>query len=238
MAGERVVVIAAHPDDETLGVGGALVAHAAAGDTTHVIVATEGVTARHGQTGRQEECLRAAMRRLGVASVHTLALPDQRLDSFPLLELAATLRESLAALDPTLLYIHSAHDVNQDHRALHAAGLILARPRPGGSLHTLRAYEVPSSSEWMPPGSLGHFAPNAYVDISEYLEAKLEALSLYARAFESEVGAPPHPRSLERVRALAATRALEGGCGRYAEAFVTLRRRYSSQSGSPWLGSG
>ncbi|MBE7559738.1 PIG-L family deacetylase [bacterium] len=81
--GERVVVLAAHPDDETLGAGGAMLVHRAHGDRVHVVVATEGVTARHPETGRQEECLRRAMARLGVDSVRTLALPDQRLDSLP-----------------------------------------------------------------------------------------------------------------------------------------------------------
>ena len=195
MSGECVVVLAAHPDDETLGAGGAICAHRACGDRVHVVVASEGVTARHNQAARQEECLRRAMARLGVDSVHTLALPDQRLDSLPLLEIVQTLAEILSSLAPTVLYVHSAFDTNQDHRALHAAALVLARPKPGATLHTLRAYETPSSTEWTPPGSLGAFTPNCYVDITPHMETKLAALSMYTETYASEIPCEPHPRS-------------------------------------------
>jgi len=225
---ERVAVLAAHPDDETLGAAGAMLWHLRRGDAVHVVVATDGVTARHSESARQEECLRRAMARLGVDSVHTLSLPDQQLDAMPLLEVIGALQSVLEPIRPTVLYLHAAGDVNQDHRALHAAGLVLARP--GSGVHTLRAYEVPSSSEWTPPGSLPPFVPNCFLDITEWMEEKLAAFAEYADTHESEVKPFPHPRSPEMLTAFAQRRGLALGPGRSAEAFMTLREIHSSHN--------
>jgi N-acetylglucosamine malate deacetylase 1 len=238
MSQERVVLIAAHPDDETLGAGGTLCRHVNNGDQVHVICATDGVTARHQETGQQEQCLRLAMQHLGISSVQTLSLPDQRLDSLPLLDIIQPLEDLLQSCDPTILYIHAAGDVNQDHRTLHQACLVLARPLPGRNLHTLRCFEVPSSTEWTPPGTAEPFSPNCFVDISYCIEDKLAALEVYKQAYQNELPQSPHPRSLEMVQALAQRRAIESGTGQYAEAFMTLRQQHHSKSISGSSGAG
>ncbi|MFO0549226.1 MAG: PIG-L deacetylase family protein [Polyangiaceae bacterium] len=214
------MVISAHPDDELLGVGGTIAKHVAEGDEVHAVVVSEGATARYAETAKNElqEAGRRAAAVLGLRSLEFLGFPDQRLDTFSLLDVIQRIERELDRVKPAVVYTHFAGDLNKDHRIVCEAVMTACRPIGSDFPRRVLWFETPSSTEWTPPGLAAPFAPNVFIDISAHLEKKLEAMSCYT----SELRPAPHPRSTEALRDRAAywgqiiTR-------RYAEAFVLAR---------------
>ena len=220
-----VLVIAAHPDDEVLGCGGTLLKLARAGAEIHLAFLADGIGARNPDPAQRQAELdqrraaaRAAADILGAASIHFDVLPDNRLDSIPLLDLTQRVEALIARYRPTTLFTHHVGDLNIDHHRTHQAVMTACRPQSGHPVRTLLCFEVPSSTEWQPPGSGTPFTPNWFVDIGATLDGKLAALAAYA----AEVRDWPHPRSREGVQYLARWRGATLGC-EAAEAFMLAR---------------
>ncbi len=218
---KTVLVVAAHADDEALGCGGTLAKHVAQGDTVHVVFVADGVTARENAApadllGRQQ-ATENATRTLGISTVACLNLPDNRLDSLPLLDVVQPLEAIIRKLAPQIIYTHHYGDLNVDHRIVHQAVMTACRPMPGSPVREILAFEVISSTEWSSQG-LAPFLPNVFVDISAELEVKMLALE----AYRQEMRDPPHSRSLEHVRCLAQHHGFSTGSAA-AEAFMAMR---------------
>jgi LmbE family N-acetylglucosaminyl deacetylase len=126
--------------------------------------------------------------------------------------------DAIGRYQPAMLLTHHAGDLNVDHRVVHEAVLTACRPQKGHPVRTLLFFEVPSSTEWMTPGSGTAFAPNYFVDISSTLEAKMAALT----AYKAELRPWPHPRSHEAITHLAKWRGATVGADA-AEAFILGR---------------
>ncbi len=220
--GKNVLVVSAHPDDETLGAGGTIVRHVRQGDHVTVLILTDGVTSYHQMTEPQKAAARKACDIMGVERVHFADLPDQRLDSMPLLEVIRPISTMIEEVNPQVLYTHHRGDSNQDHRTAFAATLVAIRPFGGNPVTRVLCYEVASSTEWGPPFADWAFLPNVYLDISAVLEKKLEALAAYKDTYRSEIMPFPHPRSIEAARAYAQQRGITVGM-HAAEAFVLVR---------------
>jgi LmbE family N-acetylglucosaminyl deacetylase len=225
---ERILVVAAHPDDEVLGCGGTIARHRALGHPVRVIFLAEGVMARfQPEQFNSAEALEKSARRnanalkamaiLGVddSEVFVSERPCCRLDQVPLLELTKHIEAHMREFNPTRLFTHSADDPNVDHRATHWATLPAIRPLPGQNLKAVFAYEVLSSTEWNP---LKPFAPVVFTDISDTIDLKVSSLA----AYEGEMEEPPHPRSPEVLRALACYRGAQAGVA-FAEGFSLIR---------------
>lgn len=226
--GNKVLVIAAHPDDEILGCGGTIAWHARRGDEVHVAILAEGLTSRDAKrdrgSKRQElgELAQIAVKAntlLGAASVEALDLPDNRMDSMDLLDIVKRVEAIVAARKPTIVYTHHPGDVNVDHQLTHKAVVTACRPQPGSAVKGLYFYEVLSSTDYQVPGVMPPFLPNHFVDISATLEAKLEALRIY----HGEMRPWPHARSIEAIGHLARLRGANVGL-EAAEAFCLGRR--------------
>ena len=224
----RVLVVAAHPDDEVLGCGGTIARHADAGDQVEVLIVAEGATSRQQKRSRSMACdelsalanaAQSASSILGVAGVELLDFPDNRLDSLDRLDLIKLIENYINDRQPQVVYVHHAGDVNVDHRRLHEAVVTACRPVPGHPVERLLSFEVASSTEWQPPGSAPAFQPNWFVDISEQWQLKRKALEVYT----SEMRPWPHARSLEAVEHLARWRGAQVGV-EAAEAFCLLRQ--------------
>ena len=220
----KVLVIAAHPDDEALGCGGTLAKHVAAGDEVNALFMSDGVTSRNkithleeGMSRRQDAAYRAAGV-LGIRNLNFGDFPDNQMDTIPILDAARLVEGALTEFNPTMIYTHHAGDLNVDHRLTHAAVMTACRPQPGCKVQTILTFEVPSSTEWnTPPGGVP-FAPNWFVDISRTLSMKLAALNEYSEEMRSW----PHPRSLDAINHLARWRGATVGF-EAAEAFVLSR---------------
>ena len=212
---ERVLVIAAHPDDEVLGCGGTMARHIADGDEVHVLFVADGETSRGMKALPNRNFMAlAASKVLGTRPPQFLDFSDQRLDQLGLLDIVKLIEVHVFMVKPTIVYTHHAGDLNLDHRIVHQAVMTACRPLPGSSVDAIYAFEVLSSTEW----GTG-FAPNHFVDIngSAFLD-KMAALKCYA----SEIREHPHPRSFETVHRLEKLRGAACGVDR-AEAFMTLR---------------
>ena len=206
--GKTILVIAAHPDDEILGCGGTIAKHVQAGDEVNVAILAEGLTSRDQTRNRENhleglsELAKSAQRAnqiLGVASLVMLDFPDNRMDSLDRLDVTKAVEELIRKYQPEIVYTHHVGDVNIDHRVIHDAVITACRPLAGNPVKTILFFEVASSTEWQPPGSAPTFAPNWFVDISDTLNLKLEALEAYA----SEMRAWPHSRSIKALEHLA-----------------------------------
>lgn len=213
----RVLVVAAHPDDEVLGCGGTVALHSAAGDRVWSLIACEGESLRYAEedSGHQQGHTEKARAVLGVERVLTLGLPDQRLDTLSLVEIITPLEQAIAELEPTIIYCHHGGDINRDHQLLFDALMVAARPLRD-HLEAVLAFDTASSTEWGYPRS---FVPDTWVDISRTLETKLDAMACYER----EVRPFPHPRSLEGLRAKAVAWGVQANM-EAAEVFMSVRR--------------
>jgi N-acetylglucosamine malate deacetylase 1 len=220
-AGNVVLVVAAHPDDEVLGCGGAIARHADRGDAVEIAFIADGVNARAGGSAKLDH-RRAAARRAGkilkTREPRFLDYPDNRLDGIPLLEVTQAVEKIVAEVSPTLVYTHHGGDLNVDHRTVHQAVITALRPMPDSKIRGIFAFETPSSTEWSTAAIGAGFRPDRFVDISSVMDRKISALEAYSE----EMRAFPHARSLEAVRALARWRGASAGL-EAAEAFVTLR---------------
>lgn len=225
----RVLVVAAHPDDEVLGCGGTAARHAAEGAEVHFLILAEGVTSRDttrdtAMRAEELESLRAAATKatsiLGAAQPPVFGgLPDQRLDTVPLLDVVKQVERAFETSRPDVVYTHHGGDLNVDHRIVHQAVLTAARPLPGGRVSTVCGWETLSSTEWASPGTGPAFSPQRFVELSaEQMQLKLEAL----RCYDAEMRPFPHARSYETVEALARLRGAQSG-RTLAEAFTVVR---------------
>ena len=212
----RVLIIAAHPDDELLGCGGTAALHARAGDAVTSVVACEGESLRYGNGGvGQPEHMRRAAATLGVQDLRHLGFADQRLDTLTLTDVITPLERVVQEVQPELVYCQYGGDLNRDHQILFQAALVAARPVTP-CIRAVYAFDTASSTEWAYPRS---FTPDTWVDISAALDTKLAAMACY----KSEVRPYPHPRSLQALR----QRAHAWGnqhCLDAAEVFMTVRR--------------
>lgn len=224
---EKVLVIAAHPDDEVLGCGGTIAKHANNGDEVRVLILAEGITSRSQHRVAEEDkaelaelskVAEKANKLLGVSKLYLESLPDNRMDSIDLLDIVKLVEKVINEYQPGIVYTHHVGDVNIDHRITHEAVITACRPLPSAVVKTILFFEVASSTEWQTTGSAPAFNPNWFADISDTLSAKTSALEVYA----SEMRPWPHARSLEAVEHLAKWRGATVGKNA-AEAFMLGR---------------
>jgi len=223
----KILVVAAHPDDEVLGCGGTLARLSQEGHTVHTLFLADGESSR--TTGKKtassklmHERKKAADRAkqiLGCSSIEFCNLMDNRLDGIDLLDIVKIVEKYIHRYSPELVFTHHAGDLNIDHRIAHEAVITACRPQPGNSVKELLFFEIPSSTEWCPPNSHKIFTPTVFVDISSTISDKLKAL----QAYENEMRHFPHPRSIEAVEALTRWRGATIGVPA-AEAYILGRK--------------
>ncbi len=218
----RVAVIAAHPDDETLGCGATLLRHRRDGDEVHWVVATS----RQGPRWSPDAI---ALRRrqiaevscaAGFASVTELGHQDGSLDTVAMSELVAEVDAALTAIRPEVVYVVHGGDAHTDHSTVHRATMSALKPfrMQGVGVRRILAYETLSSTEASTPGDRSPFVPTVFTDVTGLLEAKLSLL----RRYDSELHDDLLPRSPSAVSALARLRGATVGV-LHAEAFMMLR---------------
>jgi N-acetylglucosamine malate deacetylase 1 len=222
---KRILVIAAHPDDEVLGCGGTIAKFAKEGVFIHIAFIADGVFSREENTTDaknelqiRREASKKACDIIGAYSVSFDDYPDNRLDTVALLDITKRIESLIDIHQPDTVFTHHGGDVNIDHQRVHQAMIAACRPQIGNPVKNILCYEVPSSTEWQLSGSAQPFVPNFFIDISNTLKAKLEALKTYS----VELRNWPHPRSVEGVEALARWRGATIGTDA-AEAFILCR---------------
>jgi LmbE family N-acetylglucosaminyl deacetylase len=224
----RVLVVAAHPDDEILGCGATILKRIDEGDEVYSLVLGEGITSRYdrredadaGERRRLHEAHDRVARFMGFTRHWLHEFPDNRFDSVDLLDLVKTVERTKREVRPEVVYTHFQNDLNVDHRLTSAAVLTACRPLAGETVREILSFEIPSSTEWVSPvDGGGYFRPNVFVEVEATLERKIDAMRLY----EGEVREYPHPRSPEALRVIAQRWGVASG-RRAAEAFMLVRR--------------
>lgn len=219
---DKIVVIAAHPDDEALGPGATIAKHVRSGKHVTVVFATDGFLQGPNQDAEMQhkrECAMQAARVLGVRHVEFLGLPGLQLDTISLAGLAQQLTQQIEQHQPAIVYTHFPGDLNHDHQILAQASLVAARPHRNRLVKKVLFYQVPASTEWAAglPGLPFHPTEFNVLEPGD-LEKKLAAFSCYT----TEIFAAPHPRSLEGIELLARSRGSQIHV-RFAEAFMVVR---------------
>ena len=221
-----LLVVVAHPDDEVLGCGATIVRLTQEGHEVYIAILGEGITSRYRQREQVDrslvEALHASSRQvaefLGARDLFLYNLPDNRFDTVPLLDVVKIIEELIDRLKPELIYTHHGGDLNIDHMVTHRAVLTATRPAKGQPVREIYAFEVPSSTEWTFGQLQPVFKPNIFMDISNTLETKVQAMTMY----ESEVRPFPHPTSPVALRASAQRWGSIAGV-EAAEAFELIR---------------
>lgn len=220
---QKMFVIAAHPDDEVLGCGGTIAKAVAAGVDVSVLLLGEGPTSREDSSAVSErihatDSAQIAAQTLRVTNIYYGALPDNKFDTVPLLEVVKIIEKYVEKIQPDLVITHHSGDLNVDHSITHRAVMTAFRPLPETKPVAILGFEVLSSTEYATPHAMPTFVPNVYINISKFLSEKFSALE----AYRSEMRAFPHPRSFEAVEHLARLRGAHSGCNA-AEAFILYR---------------
>lgn len=216
-----ILVVAPHPDDETLGCGGTLLRHVAKGDQVHWLIVTD-MRTEHGfpQAGvnrRQAEIQKVAAA-YGFSKIYNLGLPPARLDTLPKGNLVEVIGQVIKEVSPTIVYLPFRGDVHTDHAAVFDGVASCTKWFRYPSIRRVLCYETLSETDFSLNPEGMKFVPNSFADITSYINQKIEI----ARLYEGEMAEFPFPRSAEALRALAQVRGATCGC-QAAESFMLLR---------------
>lgn len=221
----KVLCIAVHADDETLGCGGTMLKHKAQGDEIHWLLLT-GPTENHPCNFTQEhiearaERVNRVAKAYGYDSLEYLALPTQMLHTLDLRDIIQKISEVVKRIQPNIIYTMFANDVHSDHRVSFDAVYSCTKSFRYPFIERIYMMETLSETEFALATPANTFLPNVYVDITDYMDKKLEIMQMYL----TEVMQEPYPRSLSSIKALARTRGSRAGV-MYAEAFQLLYER-------------
>ena len=222
----KILVVAAHPDDEVLGCGGTISRLSGEGHELCALILGEGITSRHPERKQedlplirslQNSCRKSAGS-LGVKEAFFHQLPDNRFDTVPILDIIKIIEESVNRVEPRAIYTHHGGDLNIDHVITHRAVMTAVRPMKECMVEDVYAYEIASSTEWSFQQFQPVFKPNVFINITDTIDAKIAAMQYY----ENEIRLFPHPRSPEALRINARRWGSVIGV-EYAEAFELIR---------------
>lgn len=221
-----VIVFAPHPDDEVIGCGGTIARHVAKGDMVYVCIVTRGKPPVYNHSTRILEKLphdlsdeiEESHSILGVKKTYYFEFPAVMLETVPRYVLNRKVFELINELKPDVVYIPHFGDMHKDHTLTSEAVMVAARPKGDRAVKAVYSYETLSETEWNIPHAANTFIPNVYVDISKFLNKKLEAM----KCFRSLLCEFPDPCSIQAITALAKCRGSTMGADA-AEAFMLIR---------------
>ena len=217
----NILVIAVHPDDESLGCGGTLLKHKAAGDAVYWLIVTAMKT-EQGFEQRAIESRRAEIEKVsslyGFDKVYELDFPTTLLDTLPLNSIIGGISNVIEDVKPDVVYLPFYGDVHTDHQVVFKAACSCTKSFRHPSIRKIVMMETLSETEFAVGTAEHGFVPNMFVDITDFIERKIEIMKVY----RNEMGVHPFPRSEENIRALATYRGATSGC-KYSEGFMILK---------------
>ena len=231
----KILILAAHPDDEVLGMGGTIKKLSKGGNDIKIIFMSTGILSRRkieSKVSKQVftkdwmkknenniKSLRGDAKKagkiLGVNEIEFMDFPDNEMDIVSTLMITKSIENSIKDFKPNVVYTTPQNDVNVDHQKVFASTLVATRPYKNSILQEVISYEIPSSTEWFFPSQ---FSPNIFVDISKEFTSKIKAI----KAYKTEIREFPHPRSIEALEVITKRWGSVSGFN-YAEAFRLVR---------------
>jgi len=219
----KILIVAVHPDDESLGCGGTLLHHKAQGDSIHWLILTE-PTAEYGFDASYDAHKQKVIQQVADAydfdSVQQLGFPATGLSDLKECDLVQSLSTVINELQPEVVYVPFHSDVHGDHKVAFQALMSATKSFRHPSIKRILMIETISETDQAISNPSSSFTPNVYVDITSHVEEKLKILALY----DTEIKDAPFPRSIDAVRALSCYRgaAIEV---MHAESFMLLREK-------------
>ena len=208
----KILVIAPHPDDEVLGMGGTIKKLSPKNDIT-LLIMTDGASAQYSDKKmikvRKESCKKSS-KILGISEIKFLNFQDMKLDSVPQLEINQEIEKIIKKIQPKIVFTSPKNDLNRDHDVTFNSTLVATRPSSSG-VKKVFSYELPGYTK-------KPFSPNHYEDITKQFVHKIKAFKMY----KSEIMKFPHPRSIESIENLAVYRGIQAGIAK-AESFELIR---------------
>lgn len=218
----KILIVAAHPDDEILGCGGTIARLIKEGFIAYTLILSEGITSRDRSKKRIDNEIKKLKNQafianeiIGVKRVFIFNFPDNKFDTVPFLDIVKVVEKIKQKIKPDIIFTHYSEDLNIDHQIAFGAVMTATRPISEESVREIYSFEVPSSTEW---NYISCFCPNVYFDVTSTLEIKLKALNQY----KLEMKSYPHPRSIKGIKLTAEYRGMCVGL-KYVEGFKMIR---------------
>ncbi|MCJ7603675.1 MAG: PIG-L family deacetylase [Desulfobulbaceae bacterium] len=217
----NILVVAPHPDDETLGCGGTLLKHKENGDEIYwcIVTSMKGVPIfSEEQIMAREQQIQKVSDSYGFQQVKRLNFPTMSLDTIPMIDLVGSFSRVINKIEPNILFLPFCEDIHSDHRVTFNAAFSCTKSFRYPFLKKVLMMEIPSETEFAPAMRSTAFTPNCFVDITDFLEEKITIMEHYV----TEISSLPFPRSSAAIKALATIRGTIAGC-LYAESFMLLK---------------
>jgi len=212
---KKILILAAHPDDETLGCGATIAKLSKQNHDIKLLTFTDGESARDKYDDKnRNESLQKVSKILGIKNFKYGNFPDNKMDSIPLLDVCKFIEKEVEEI-PDIIFTHHPGCLNIDHNIVYRAAITVFRPQNKKQME-INCFEVPSSTEWNPNNN---FKCNLYIDVEDFVEKKMEALKVY----DKEMRPYPHSRSYDGIINKMKSSGNEVGLN-YAEKFQTMRR--------------
>lgn len=220
---EKILVVAPHPDDETLGCGGTLLKHKKNGDRIFWLI----ITNIHIKNGWSNEIVQESQKEVeqvskmyGFEKALQLDFAATMLDTISYNELIVAISDVIKEIEPSVVYLPNRSDIHTDHKVTFNAIMSCCKDFRAPFIRRILMYECLSETEFSPALGEYAFVPNVFIDISEYWQRKLEILKMYS----SEIMEAPLPRSINTVKSLAQYRGSRIGV-EFAESFMLLKEK-------------
>ena len=208
----NILIIAPHPDDEVLGMGGTI-KKISKKNNVSLLVMTDGASAQYSDPKmirvRKESCKKSS-KILGISKIEFLDFPDMKLDLIPQIEINKEIEKVIKKIKPKIVFTSPKNDLNRDHEITFNSTLVATRPN-SSKVKSVFSYELPGHVK-MP------FLPNHFEDVTKQFEYKIKAFKMY----KSEVMKFPHPRSIKAIENLVIYRGIQSGVTK-AEAFELIK---------------
>jgi len=218
---KTVLIIAPHPDDESLGLGGSITKFIEQGNEVHLLIVSGHLPPLYKREEYELILSEAynAFEILGIKNSTFLEIPATKIKDIPVHELNKKIADVVDILKPQYVFCPYP-DRHIDHRIVFESAMVATRPVGSGkNIEILGAYETLSETHWNAPHIEPNFTPNWVIDISDYMENKVKALECY----KSQISKYPGPRSIEAVKALAQFRGTQAGFA-YGEGIHIIRK--------------
>lgn len=221
---KKILICVAHPDDETIGCGGAILNHVKNGDKVYCVAMTDGIGARDKvsvkKRNERKRNAKNAAKILNFTWLHEFSskFPDNQLDAVKLIDIVKLIEKVKKKIKPNVIYTHNSSDLNIDHRKVFEATITAFRPQPKEIWTKIISFEIPSATDFRKLKKISNFYPNYFLDIKKFWKKKLLAL----KSYKDEIKPSPHSRSIEGIKILAKYRGLQNGL-HMAEAFEIIK---------------
>ena len=213
----KILVVATHPDDETLGCGGTLLKHKANKDEIHWLICTS-LNNNHKYYSTREKEIKKVSKLFNFNSINALPFETTKIDQYNMNELIKKISKVINKIKPQIIYLPFKDDIHTDHKKIFEACLSCTKSFRYPFIKKIYMMETLSETEFAPSIDKDSFIPNTFVNITKYINKKIKIMNIY----KSEINKHPFPRSEKSVKALASFRGSTSGC-EYAESFVLLK---------------